>query len=119
MNDKRTLLIPWLLITIGAGWLLSTLGIIPGIDWIWTLGLAAVGVLAFAVFGVNKITVVVGPFFVLASGLSVLRQTGRLHFDIELPLLVMLGGALLLIARRPTISAPPWALEPANHPYEP
>ena len=42
-SERKTLVLPLLLITIGTGWLLSTMGIAPGIDWVWTLGLAAAG----------------------------------------------------------------------------
>ncbi|HUG89701.1 MAG TPA: hypothetical protein VML55_02635 [Planctomycetaceae bacterium] len=42
------------------------------IAWIWTLGLALVGVLSFAAGGRNKVTFVIGSFFVIACGLSVL-----------------------------------------------
>jgi len=109
--DKKTLLLPILLIAVGVGWLLTTLGVAPGIDWVWTLGLAVVGLLAFVVAGFDKVTVVVGPFFVLASCLSILRQTGRLRLDIEVPILVILAGVLLLIARSPAIPVPGWLVE--------
>jgi hypothetical protein len=109
--DKKTLFFPFLLITIGTGWLLTTLGIAPGIDWIWTLGLAVVGLLTFVVGGFDKVTVVIGPFFLVASCLSVARQTGRLKLDIEVPILVILAGVLLLIARSPVVPIPTWVLE--------
>ena len=112
--NKKTLLPPILLITIGAGWLLTTLGVVPGVDWIWTLGLAGVGLLTFAVGGFDKITVVIAPFFIIASCLSILRQTDRLHIDIEIPLLVMIAGILLLIARLPAIPNPKWIIQDAK-----
>jgi hypothetical protein len=105
---KQTLLFPILLITVGIGWLLSTLGYAPDIDWIWTFGLAVIGLLAFALNGINKVTVVIGPFFILASGLSILRQTDRLHFNVELPIFVIVLGILLIIARLPVIPVPKW-----------
>jgi hypothetical protein len=110
MTDKKSLIVPILLITIGAGWLLTTLGIAPGIDWVWTLGLAVVGILAFVVGGFDKVSVVVGPFFIITSCLSVLRQTGRLKLDVEVPILVITGGVLLLIARHPAIPIPKWMI---------
>jgi hypothetical protein len=113
-SDKKTLLLPILLITIGVGWLLGTLGIAPTIDWVWTLGLAAAGVLTFAVGGFDKATIVIGPFFLISSGLSVLRQTGRLSLDVEVPILVILVGFLLLIARSPSIPGPKWMVEDSD-----
>lgn len=112
--DRMALLIPILLITLGSGWLLSTLGVVPGVDWAWTLGLAVVGLLTFALAGCDKVSVVVGPFFIFTSCLSVLRQTGRLKLDIEVPILVILAGVLLLIARLPVVPVPRWLSQSAK-----
>ncbi len=110
-SDKKSLLFPILLITVGAGWLLTTLGVAPGINWVWTLGLAIVGLLAIVVGGLDKVSVVIGPFFILASFFSILRQTGRLHVDVEVPILVIIAGVLLLVARLPVIPIPKWILD--------
>jgi hypothetical protein len=109
--DKKTLLLPVLLIVVGTGWLLTTMGIAPQIDWIWTLGLATAGLLAFVIGGFDKTTFVAGTFFIAASFLSLLRQTGRVSIDIEVPILVILCGILLLIARHPVIPVPKWFVE--------
>jgi len=111
MTDKKTLVVPVLLITLGIGWLLTTLGVVPEINWVWTLGVALVGVLTIAIEGFDKVTAVVGPFFILASCLSILRQTGRLSIDLEVPVLVIAAGVLLLIARLPAIPVPKWLTE--------
>ncbi|QDU00248.1 hypothetical protein [Gimesia aquarii] len=109
-TDKKTLILPLLIISIGIGWLLTTLGIVPGINWIWTLGLAVVGLLSFAVSGIDKSTVVIGPFFLISSCLSVLRQTGRITLDVEVPILVIVVGCLLLVARNKSIPIPDWVV---------
>jgi hypothetical protein len=109
--SKSTLALPILLITVGVGWLLTTMGIAPGIDWIWTLGLAIAGALALVVGGFDKVTFVAGSFLLVTSCLSVLRQTGRITIDVEIPILVIVAGALLLAARCPAIPAPNWAIE--------
>ncbi|WP_339730973.1 hypothetical protein [uncultured Gimesia sp.] len=114
-SNRKTLVLPLLIIAIGSGWLLTTLGLVPGLNWIWVLGLAIIGLLSFAVSGIDKSSVVIGPFFLIASCLSVLRQTGRLTFDVEVPILVIVIGALLLIARSKSIPLPEWMiLEPDN-----
>src|SRR3954470_10195102 len=110
----KTLVIPILLITLGVGWLLTTLGIVPEVDWVWTLGVALIGVLAFALGGFDKVTFVVGTFFLLASFLSVLRQTGRLRIDIEIPMLVIAAGILMLVAVLPIIPIPRWVDRPTG-----
>jgi hypothetical protein len=94
--------------------LVTTLGVVPGIDWVCTLGLAMAGLLTFVVSGFEKVSMVIGPFFILASFLSILRQSGRLHLDVELPILVIIAGVLLLIARSPSIPAPKWILQDAK-----
>ena len=107
----KTLVTPLLLIIVGTGWLLTALGVVPGIDWVWTLGLAAVGLLTFVLGGFNKVTVVLGTFFITTSILSVLRQTGRVTIDVEIPILVIVAGLLLLVARHPAIPVPKWIVE--------
>ena len=106
--NRMTLVLPILLITVGAGWLLTTLGVAPGIDWVWTLALAIVGFLAFVVGGFDKVTFVGGTFFIITSCLSVLRQTGRISIDVEIPILVIAVGVLLLVARHPAIPRAKW-----------
>jgi hypothetical protein len=112
----KALIVPILLITLGVGWLLTTIGIVPQIDWVWTLGVAVIGVLAFALGGFDKVTFVVGTFFLLASLLSVLRQTGRLRIDVEIPVLVIAAGVLMLVALLPFIPVPRWVEEPKGKP---
>lgn len=103
MSNRSTLVVPIVLILLGGGWLLSSLGVLPEIDWVWTLGLAAAGVLPFLLGGWNKGTFVTGGFFAAACVLSVLRQTGRLDVKVEVPLLVTLLGVLMLAAHHPAI----------------
>jgi hypothetical protein len=72
-NSRAPLIIPILIMLVGTGWLVTVLGFSPGVNWIWTLSLGVVGILTFVVSGFDKVSVVVGPFFLLASVLSVLR----------------------------------------------
>ncbi len=90
MISKKPIVVSVLIIALGIAWLLNTLHVIPGVDWVWTLGLGISGVLVVAAGGLNKLTFVVGPFLIIASVLSVLRQTGVLRADIEVPVLVIL-----------------------------
>src|SRR5437870_2965505 len=102
--------VPILMITVGIGWFLTAKGIGPGINWVWTLGLAMVGILSL-VGGLDKVSVVLGPSLLIASILSVLRQTDQLSVDLEVPLLVIVLGVFLLVARLPAIPIPAWAQE--------
>ena len=109
---KSTLAVPLLIILVGIGWLLSTLNIFPPeINWIWTAGLAAAGIMPFAVSGVDKVNVVIGPWFLSASILSVLRQSGKLTFDVGVPILVIIGGLLMVVARSPAFPSPKWIID--------
>ena len=110
-SNKSGLVLPFLIITVGVGWLLTTLGVAPQINWVWTLGLAVVGFTTFAVSGVDKASVVIGTLFLLASLFSVLRQTGKLQLDTEVPILVIATGVLLLIVRSSRIPIPSWIIQ--------
>jgi hypothetical protein len=112
-NSRAPIVIPVLIIGVGTGWLLTAQGFGPGINWIWTMGLGLIGILTFvASKGFDKFSVVIGPFFLLASLLSVLRQTSQLRLDIEVPMLVISIGVLLLVAQLPVIPKPGWFVEP-------
>lgn len=97
--SRKRFVVPIIVILLGVTWLLNVLKIIPGVDWIWTVGLAAVGILTLAVGGINRLTVVIGPFFIVASVCSILRQTGRLEIDREIPILTIVLGCLLLLVQ--------------------
>lgn len=110
-TSKGPSIIAVLIIAVGTGWLMTVQNIMPGINWIWTLGLFIVGLLTFVVSrGIDRVSIVIGPFFVITSLLSTLRQTGRLPFDTEVPILVILSGILLLIAQSRRIRTPEWLL---------
>lgn len=110
-RDRTSLILGILLLGVGTGWLLSSLGFIPDVDWAWSLGLAVVAVLAIVLSGFDKVSFVVAGFFGLASVLSVLRQVGALETKVEIPLLVLASGFLLILARSGAIPPPRWILK--------
>lgn len=97
MGKKIAIPIPT--IVVGFTWLLNVMEALPGVDWMWTVGLAAVGILSMVVGGVNRLTIVIGPFLLVGSVCSLLRQTGRLTPDREIPILVMVLGVLMLVSQ--------------------
>jgi hypothetical protein len=115
---SKALVIPILIIVVGVGWLLTAQGVDPDINWIWTLALGGIGILTLVVSGFDKSSVVVGPFFLLGSVLSVLRQTENLRLAIEVPLLVISIGVLLPAAQLPSIPKPEWFDPTAPGPSE-
>jgi len=114
-QPKGLLVLSIFIIAIGIGDLLTTLGFFPGVDWVWTLALAIVGVLAIVLSGgLDKVSVVVGPFLLVASGLSVLRQTGHLDPKLEASLIVILIGVLLFVSQLSAVPSPRWLTGPAG-----
>lgn len=107
-QDRTSLILGLLLVAVGGGWLLGSLGFIPSVDWAWSLGLAVVGVLAIVLSGFDKVSFVVAGFFGLASVLSVLRQAGVMKLEVEVPVLVLAAGVLLIAARSEAIPLPRW-----------
>ena len=106
--NKASIIIALLIMTVGIGWLLNTYNVIPDIDWIWTLGLAISGILTLALGKFDRLKFVVGLFLVVSSLFSVLRQTGRMGIDVEIPWLVIILGALMLLAQFLPIASHSW-----------
>ena len=95
--DKYPWIVPVLLVALGAGWLLNTLEILPGVNWAYILCVGALGVVIL-LQGINKLSFVVGLFLVIGSVAAYLRQGGYLSLNVELPGMVIVLGALMLIA---------------------
>ena len=97
-GKSQSIAISLLVIAVGGAWLFNTMNVIPGVNWVWTVGLAAAGLLLLMLTGANKLTIVIAPFLMVASVLSLLRQQGTLHIDREVPYLVIALGVLMLIS---------------------
>lgn len=106
--SKSSLAIPILIIVIGAGWLLSASAkeLDTGLYWLWSIGLAVAGVAVMASRGVDKVSIVIGPFFLLAALLPPLWQGKDLSLDIELAGLVLANGVLMLLAKATAFPEP-------------
>jgi hypothetical protein len=110
-GSKVSVAVPILIIAVGVGWLLSAHEVIPGVNWVWVLGLGVVGILTLGLGGIDKVTIVVGPFLIISTFFSIARQTGRMSADTEIPCLVILAGLLALIARCSPVRSPSWIVE--------
>jgi hypothetical protein len=93
----KNLVSPILVVVIGTAWLLNALDVLPHLDWVWTVGLAAAGILTLVQGGLNRLTAVIGPFLLTASVFSILRQTGCISLKHELPSLTIAVGAYWLL----------------------
>ena len=107
-GDNASIALPIVVITVGVGWLLTTKDVIPGVNWVWVLGLVVGGILIFVIGGFDKVTIVAGPLFTIAGVFALLRQTGRLDVGTEIPVLVIIGGVLALISRFLPLPVPKW-----------
>ena len=90
--------IPLLIIATGIGWLLSTNGVMPGVDWAWVLLMSVTGILIL-LNSLNRFSVVFGPLLMICSVLMVLMQTKRITVETGLPCIVIALGILMLISR--------------------
>jgi len=97
-SRKCAIGISLLIISLGIAWLLNSMGIIPRVDWIWVAGLGVSGLLLLTLGGLERFNFVVGITLIVASILSVLRQTGVLETRIEAPVLFITVGVLMLLA---------------------
>ena len=89
--------IPVYIIIIGGSWLLNVLNVVPCVNWVRILGLGVLGVLILVVWGIDNLTFVIGPFLIIASIVSFLRQIGRLEATSETPILTITLGCLVLL----------------------
>jgi hypothetical protein len=117
--SPRSLAVPILIIAVGVGWMLTVHHVLPGVNWIWLLMLAIAGVLVIIVGGPDKVTLVIGPFLIIATMFSLLRQTGRISIDSEVPALVILLGVLMLLVRLLPVPAPKWFTDQPIKPTPP
>lgn len=104
----RGVIFPVVLIVIGAGWLLNEINYFPSVSWIVILGLLVAGIAVLALEGVNKSSIVLGPMLIAGAGTTFLRQQFGLGLSVQLPVLLILCGCLMLLARSNWIRpAPP------------
>lgn len=111
MNTKGWIALSVMTIALGIAWLINVMGVWQGVDWVWTLLLGMGGALILAMGGIDKVTLVVGPFLIACSITSVMRQTGHLKFDTEVPVLVIVLGILMFIATICPIPSARWLRE--------
>jgi hypothetical protein len=112
-KSKEPLILAGGMIILGLAWLLNSFDVIPGVNWVWTLPLGALGLITLG-FGINKVTFVIGPFLMVASILSVMRQTDRISADREVPLLMIVLGVLMLASYFLPLPLPDWAQHPSH-----
>lgn len=111
-TQQKRFLFPVILLTIGAGHLLNVQGFIPQVDWLWTGLLGVAGLLILIIGSRNKMTFTIGPWLIVVSICSFLRETGRLEMKTEVPILVISLGAFLLISELMKLPTPDYLKNP-------
>lgn len=91
--------LPITLICIGLIWLVWRMGWFPDKDWLIGMGFIAAGVATLVMDGITKNSVVVGPFLAAVGAAWLIRDEYRVAWSLILPLLLILLGGLMLLAR--------------------
>ena len=91
--------LPVTLIVVGLGWLLWEFRLFPDVDWIISLAFVAAGAAVLAIDGINKNSVVVGPFLIAIGLAGLLHDRYGTHWRFIVPVMHVLLGALMLVAR--------------------
>jgi hypothetical protein len=91
--------LPVTLIIVGLGWLLWEFRLFPDVDWIISLGFVVGGVAVLAIDGVNRNSVVIGPFLVALGVAWFLHDRYGMIWRLIIPALLVVLGLLMLIAR--------------------
>ena len=99
----RNAALPVTLIVLGVIGVVVYFGWLPDKDVITALGFVAAGVLILAMDGVTKSSVVLGPTLIAIGIMWWLHDQYRLRWSLLVPILLILIGALMLVARRPEI----------------
>jgi hypothetical protein len=95
--------LPVTLIVVGLGWLLWEFRLFPDVDWIIGLGFIAGGIAVMAIDGINKSSVVIGPFLIAIGIAWLLHDRYGTNWRYIVPVMLVLLGALMLVARSPKV----------------
>jgi hypothetical protein len=95
----RNASVPITLIVVGVAWLLWYFRLFPDIDWVIAAGLVGGGIAVFVLDRVTKTSVVTGPFLIAAGIAWALHDRARVSWFVLLPALLIILGALMLVAR--------------------
>ena len=104
--DKYPWIIPVLIVFVGIGWLMNAMNLFPGVNWAYTLGIGALGVVIL-LQGINKYSFGIGSFLLIGSVAAFLRQRELLTIDVQIPILVIVLGVLMLTAYMLRLPNPP------------
>jgi hypothetical protein len=87
---------------------MSGLGLMPDVNWVWVGSLTLAGLLTIALGGIDKLTMTIGPWLILAGVGAFLRESGTVSAKLEFPGLVLAFGLLMLLNLLLPIPVPKW-----------
>lgn len=99
----RNAALPVTLIVLGVIGVVVYFGWLPDKDVITALGFVAAGVLILAMDGITKSSIVLGPTLIAIGVMWWVHDQYRTRWSLLVPILLILIGGLMLIARRPGI----------------
>jgi hypothetical protein len=91
--------LPVTLIVVGLGWLLWEFRLFPDVDWIIGIGFIVGGIAVMVLDGVNKNSIVIGPFLIAIGIAWLAHDQYGIHWRFIIPVMLVLLGALMLAAR--------------------
>jgi CHASE2 domain-containing sensor protein len=94
---------PITLIVVGSAWLLWYYRLFPDIDWIIAVGLVLGGIAILYLDGMTKNSIVSGPTLIATGIAWALHDRWQVTWFVLMPMLLVLLGVLMLIARRANI----------------
>jgi len=95
--------LPITLIVVGSAWLLWHFRLFPDIDWIIAAGLVLGGIAILYLDGITKNSIVSGPILISTGIAWALHDRWHVTWFVLMPMLLVLLGVLMLIARRANI----------------
>jgi hypothetical protein len=95
--------LPVTLIVVGIGWLLWEFRLFPDVDWIIGIGFIVGGIAVMALDGLNKNSIVIGPFLIAIGIAWLAHDRYGIHWRFIIPAMLVLLGALMLAARSPKV----------------
>lgn len=99
----RNAALPVTLIVLGVIGVVVYFGWLPDKDVITALGFAAAGVLILVMDGITKSSIVLGPTLIAIGVMWWVHDQYHTRWSLLVPILLILIGALMLVARRPEI----------------
>ena len=99
--------LPITLIVVGLVWLAWHFHFFPDVDWVISLAFIAGGIGVLVIDGINKNSIVTGPLLIAIGVAWALHDQYRVSWSVMIPVILIMLGVLMLVARSPQIPEKP------------